>query len=344
VNAPDPADQGVGFSYTNVNLNRYATVGTSVVFSAYLRGAINPYEAFFAFLDTNGATMDSGFATVTSPSTATWVRVGGTLNNPSGTIGGIQFSVNTYGGTTYTIFCEAFQVEPGTAWINYFDGNYNPYTSTAGTVYDVAWAGGTYASQSGLLTSTASTVAAPAILTFADMNSQGTAYGNGTGIPFTELQVAYGSENLYNKVQVIGVNATAVADDTTGQSRYGLKTYSQTDNLTTSLTKPSEIANALLAEWRLPEYRAEQITLALESLTGAQQNLVLAIDIRDVVRVCFQPSATGTIVDKYYQVLAVNANTDVERDSLTFTLASLDNLPIRLNSTLLAVLDTDTLG
>ena len=344
VNAPDPADQGVGFTYTNVNLDRYATVGTSVVFSAYLRGAINPYEAFFAFLDTNGATMDSGFATVTSPSTATWVRVGGTLNNPSGTIGGIQFSVNTYGGTTYTIFCEAFQVEPGTAWINYFDGNYNPYTSTAGTVYDVAWAGGTYASQSGLLTSTASTVAAPAILTFADMNSQGTAYGNGTGIPFTELQVAYGSENLYNKVQVIGVNATAVADDTTGQSRYGLKTYSQTDNLTTSLTKPSEIANALLAEWRLPEYRAEQITLALESLTGAQQNLVLAIDIRDVVRVCFQPSATGTIVDKYYQVLAVNANTDVERDSLTFTLASLDNLPIRLNSTLLAVLDTDTLG
>ena len=344
VNAPDPADQGVGFTYTNVNLDRYATVGTSVVFSAYLRGAINHYEAFFVFLDTNGATMDSGFATVTSPSTATWVRVGGTLNNPSGTIGGVQFSVNTYGGTTYTIFCEAFQVEPGTAWINYFDGNYNPYTSTAGTVYDVAWAGGTYASQSGLLTSTASTVAAPAILTFADMNSQGTAYGNGTGIPFTELQVAYGSENLYNKVQVIGVNATAVADDTTGQSRYGLKTYSQTDNLTTSLTKPSEIANALLAEWRLPEYRAEQITLALESLTGAQQNLVLAIDIRDVVRVCFQPSATGTIVDKYYQVLAVNANTDVERDSLTFTLASLDNLPIRLNSTLLAVLDTDTLG
>ncbi len=69
------------------------------------------------------------------------------------------------------------------------------------------------------------------------------------------------------------------------------------------------------------------------------------ISLQDsVVRVCFQPSATGTIVDKYYQVLAVNANTDVERDSLTFTLASLDNLPIRLDSTLLAVLDTDTLG
>lgn len=344
VNAPDPADQSVGFTYTNLNTDRYATVGTSIVFSAYLRGAINPYEASFSFLDTNGGVMDTGFATVTSPSTATWVRVGGTLNNPLGTIGGVQFSVQTYGGTTYTIFCEAFQVEPGTAWINYFDGNYNPYTSTAGTVYETAWAGSPFASQSGLLTSTASAIAAPAIITFADVNSQGTAYGNGTGIPFTELQVAYGSENLYNKVQVIGVNASAIANDSTGQSRYGLKTYSQTDNLTTSLTKPTEIANALLAEWRLPEYRAEQITVRLEALTSAQQNLVLAVDLRDVVRVCFQPSATGAIVDKYYQVLAISGNADVERDSLTFTLASLDNLPIRLDSTLLAVLDTDTLG
>ena len=344
VNAPDPADQGVGFTYTNFNLERYATVGTSVVFSAYLRGAINPYEAFFAFLDTDGDLMDSGFATVTSPSTATWVRVGGTLNNPSGTIGGIQFSVNTYGGTNYVIYTEGFQVEPGTAWIDYFDGSYKASVDTASTRYRNAWSGLTYASQSGLLTSTASTVSAPAIHTFADLNSQGTAYGNGTGISFMDLQVAYGSENLYTKVQVIGTNANAIVEDTTGQSRYGIKTFSQTDNLTTSLTRPAEIASALLGEFRLPEYRAEQITLSLESLTTAQQNIVLALELRDVVRVCFQPSATGSIVDKYYQILGVAGNTDVERDEITFRLASLDNLPFRLDSTLLGVLDTDTLA
>jgi hypothetical protein len=344
VNAPDPADQGVGFTYTNFNLERYATVGTSVVFSAYLRGAINPYEAFFAFLDTDGDLMDSGFATVTSPSTATWVRVGGTLNNPSGTIGGIQFSVNTYGGTNYVIYTEGFQVEPGTAWIDYFDGSYKAYVDTASTRYRNAWSGLTYASQSGLLTSTASTVSAPAIHTFADTNSQGTAYGNGTGIPFMDLQVAYGSENLYTKVQVIGTNASAIVEDATGQSRYGIKTFSQTDNLTTSLTRPAEIASALLGEFRLPEYRAEQITLSLESLTTAQQNIVLALELRDVVRVCFQPSATGSIVDKYYQILGVAGNTDVERDEIVFRLASLDNLPFRLDSTLLGVLDTDTLA
>jgi hypothetical protein len=114
--------------------------------------------------------------------------------------------------------------------------------------------------------------------------------------------------------------------------------------LTISTTKPAQIASGLLAEYRLPEYRAEAITLQLGGLTNGQVNQVLAIELRDVIRVCFQPSATGSVVDKYYQVLGVTANTDVERDQVTFTLASLDNLPIRLDSTLLAILDTDTLG
>jgi len=343
VNAPHPADQAVVFEYKNFNNDRY-NAETSMVFSAYLRGAVNPYEAFFAFLDTNGNVMDTGFATVTSPASTAWVRVGGTLSSPSGTVGGVQFSVSVYGGTTTVLYGEAFQVEPGTAWIDYFDGGYDEYTDTASTRYRTAWAGTAYASQSGLLTSTASTVTPAPVYTFADANSQGTAYGNGTGIPFMELQVAYGSENLYNKVQVIGVNASATAIDTTGKSRYGLKVYSQTDNLTTSLTRPSEIASSLLAEFRLPEYRAEQITVKVDSLSSADQDRVLGVELRDVVRVCFQPSATGSVVDKFYQVLGINANVDVERDEIVFTLGSLDNLPIRLNSTVLGVLNTDTLG
>jgi hypothetical protein len=86
------------------------------------------------------------------------------------------------------------------------------------------------------------------------------------------------------------------------------------------------------------------MTVALEALTTAQQSIVLGIELRSVVRVAFQPSATGANVDKYYQVLAINSNTDVERDAITFTLASLDNLAFRLDSTLLGVLNTDTLA
>jgi hypothetical protein len=302
------------------------------------------YNVSAFLLDDTGAVTDSTAITVSSTATTQWVDYQTSLTAAGSSVGGVQFVANVTGGTAFTVYGDGFIVEPAGTSVNYFDGSYNPYTSTASTAYEVAWAGVPYASQSGLTTSVATAVSAPSLVTFADMNSQGTAYGNGTGIPFTDLQVVYASEQLYNQVQVVGVNATAVTEDTVSQGLYGLRGYSQTDNLTTSTTKPSMIASAFLGEFRLPEYRASQLTVALESLTSAQQNLVLALEIRDVVRVCFQPSATGTVVDKYYQVLGINSDTDVERDAITFSIASLDNLSFRLDSPYLGVLDTDTLA
>ena len=348
VDAAIPAEQFIGFEYLNKNLDRYAASGSQYVFSAYLYGNSGTYEGYFSFLDTAGGEIGSTAITQASSGSTVWTRVGGTATY-SGTsvIGGVNviFGITQATATTGTAVAgEGFQIEPGTAFINYFDGGYNPYVSDATNRYGVAWADGAYSSTSGLLSASATAISAPVIYTFADANSQGTAYGNGTGIPFMDLNVAYGGEQLYNQVQVAGVNATAVASDSAGQTKYGLRAYSQTDNLTTSLTSPAKIAAGLLGEFRLPEYRATNMTVALEALTSGQQTAVLALELRDVIRVCFQPSAQGSVVDKYYQILAINSNTDVERDHVTFTLASLDNLPIRLDSTFLSILDTDTLA
>jgi len=348
VDAAIPSEQFIGFEYINKNLDRYAASGSQYVFSAYLYGNSGTYEGSFAFLDTAGGVVGITAITQASSGSTVWTRVGGTATY-SGTsvIGGVDvvFGITQATATTGTAVAgEGFQIEPGTAFINYFDGGYSPYVSDATNRYGVAWADGAYSSTSGLLSASATAISAPVIYTFADANSQGTAYGNGTGIPFMDLSVAYGGEQLYNQVQVAGVNATAVVSDSAGQTKYGLRAYSQTDNLTTSLTAPAKIAAGLLGEFRLPEYRATNMTVALEALTSGQQTAVLALELRDVIRLCFQPSAQGAVVDKYYQILGVNSNTDVERDHITFTVASLDNLPIRLDSTFLAVLDTDTLA
>jgi len=348
VDAAIPAEQFIGFEYINKNLDRYAASGSQYVFSAYLYGNSGTYEGSFAFLDTAGGVVGLTAITQASSGSTVWTRVGGTATY-SGTaiIGGVDvaFGITQATATTGTAVAgEGFQIEPGTAFINYFDGGYSPYVSDATNRYGVAWADGAYSSTSGLLSASATAIPSPVIYTFADANSQGTAYGNGTGIPFMDLSVAYGGEQLYNQVQVAGVNATAVASDSAGQTLYGLRAYSQTDNLTTSLTAPAKIAAGLLGEFRLPEYRATNMTVALEALTSGQQTAVLALELRDVIRLCFQPSAQGAVVDKYYQILGINSNTDVERDHITFTVASLDNLPIRLDSTFLAVLDTDTLA
>ena len=339
------------FYYQEVDQQKINPSGTATnyVFSSWFRGqglTGAGISGNFVLLDSTATTLTTASMVASAASSNDWTQMQGTATYVgTAVVAGFYVSVTAPGtATTYNFIANGWQVEQGTVIPNYFDGAYNPYTSTTSTDYEIAWAGIPFASQSGLTTSVATAVSAPSLVTFADMNSQGTAYGNGTGIPFTDLQVVYASEQLYNQVQVVGVNATAVTEDTVSQGLYGLRGYSQTDNLTTSTTKPAMIASAFLGEFRLPEYRASQLTVALESLTSGQQNLVLGLDIRDVVRVCFQPSATGTVVDKYYQILGINSDTDVERDAVTFSIASLDNLSFRLDSPYLGVLDTDTLA
>ena len=340
------------FWYQEVNQQKINPSGTATqyVFSGWFRGqglTGAGISGSLTLLDSRANPLSGAASMVASAATGNdWTQMQGTATY-SGTavVSGFYVSVSAPGtAIAYNFIANGWQVEQGTAIPNYFDGATNPYTSSASTAYEVAWSGDVYASQSGLTTSVATAVSAPALVTFADMNSQGTAYGNGTGIPFTDLQVVYASEQLYNKIQVAGVNATAVVEDSVSQGLYGVRGYTQTDNLTTSTSKPAEIASAFLGEFRLPEYRASQLTVALESLTSTQQTLVLGLDIRDVVRVCFQPSAQGSVVDKYYQILGINSNTDVERDAITFSIASLDNLSFRLDSPYLGVLDTDTLA
>ena len=339
------------FYYQEVDQQKINPSGTATkyVFSSWFRGqglTGAGISGSLTLLDATANTLVSASMYASAATSADWAQMQGTATYVgTAVVAGFYVSVSAPGtATAYNFIANGWQVEQGTVIPNYFDGSYNPYTSTASTDYEIAWAGIPFASQSGLLTSVATAITAPTLVTFADMNSQGTAYGNGTGIPFTDLQVVYASEQLYNQVQVVGVNATATVEDTVSQTLYGLRGYAQTDNLTTSLTKPALIASAFLGEFRLPEYRASQLTVALESLGSAVQTSVLGLEIRDVVRVCFQPSATGTVVDKFYQILGINSDTDVERDAITFSIASLDNMSFRLDSPYLGVLDTDTLA
>ena len=341
------------FYYQEVNQSKINPSGTvsSYVYSVWLRGA----GLTGAGVTGNLGLLDSSLNLLaaspgefaSTASSAVWVQMTGTATY-SGTaqIAGFNLQISAPGtAITYDFYGNGWQVENAATYDGqYFDGQYNIYSSTSGTVYQTAWSGVPYASYSGLLKSIASTATSTTALTFADQNSQGAAYGNGTALPFMELALAYGGEQMYNSVQVVGVNATATAKDTALISTYGLRSWAQTDNLTTSLTKPQDLANSFLAEWRLPEYRAQEITIALESLSSSNQNKVLALELRDVVKVYFQLSAQGSVIGKFYQILGITSDTDNERSHITLKLSSLDRLPIRLDSNYLSILDTSTLG
>jgi hypothetical protein len=345
----DPANGTVLFEYADYNPDVYAYLGNSYVFGGYVRGYVGTINVGYNLLDINGYLVGGTSFSVSPASTATWTNIMRVVSttDPAEVVSKIYLFAYIDAGTAYPsvrLYGSNWKVEAGSAFTNYFDGNYNPDENSTYVKYAVGWAGEAYQSMSGQVTSVASTATTTNAITFADINSQGASFGNGTGIPFTDLNIVYGSEQLYTQVQVVGANATAIANDTAGQTNYGLRSYAQTDNLTTSTTRPTNIASEFLAEFRLPEYRAEQLTVALESLTTAQQNILLGLDLRDVVRVCFKPSNLGNVVDKFYQILSINTDCNVEQDTITFTVASLENMPFRLDSQYLGILDTDTLA
>jgi hypothetical protein len=326
------------FYYQEVNQNKINPDGTATkyIFSGWFRGqglTGAGISGNLTLLDSTAASLVAQSMTASAASGNTWTQMTGTaIYTGASTVAGFRVAVSSPGTTsTYNFIGNGWQVERGTVIGSYFDGTYNPFTSTASTAYvsgstvnNVGWSGLQWSTDSGLVTSTAASATAPVINYFADVNSQSSV--GSTAIPFMDLGVVYGGERLYNSIQVVGINAVSSASDTALISRYGLREYAQQDNLTTSLTRTAEIASKYLDAYKYPEYRAEQITVALEALTSAQQNLVLAIELRDVVRVLFKPSNTGAVVDKYYEVLGVDSQIDTERHHITFRVASLENL------------------
>jgi len=329
------------FFYRDTNQAKYNPNNLTTIaytYSAWVQGnallsANGGVTSAFTLKDYAGNQLGTAsVGTVTAASTATWNQLTGTVSySGTGIPVGITLYLGSNGSTSpYSFFGSNFQVEQGTSLPNYFDGTYNPYTSSTApyvsgsTVNNVGWSELQYNSYSGLVTSTAASATPQAINYFADVNSQSVV--GGTGIPFMDLNVVYGGENLYNSIQVVGINAVSNASDTALITRYGLREYSQQDNLTTSLTRTAEIASKYLDAYKYPEYRAEQLTVAVEALTTAQQNLVLAIELRDVVRVLFKPSNTGSVIDKYYEVIGIDSQVDTERHHITYRISSLENL------------------
>ena len=326
------------FYYQEVNQPKINPDGTATkyIFSGWFRGqglTGAGISGNFTLLDGTANSLVSQSMVASAASSTAWTQMKGTASYVgAGTVAGFRVSVSAPGtAVAYNFIGNGWQVERGTVIGSYFDGTYNPFTSTASTAYvsgstvnNVGWSEFQWASDSGLVTSTAASATAPVINYFADVNSQSSV--GSTAIPFTDLNVVYGGENLYNSIQVVGINAVSSASDTALISRYGLREYSQQDNLTTSLTRTAEIASKYLDAYKYPEYRAEQLTVAVESLTNAQQNLVLAIELRDVVRVLFMPSNTGAVVDKYYEVIGVDSQIDTERHHITYRVSSLENL------------------
>ena len=175
--------------------------------------------------------------------------------------------------------------------------------------------------------------------------SAGLVIFGGTGIPFQNLSVAYGSDNLYNQVVVDRVGGgTATATDTQSVADYGLRILTQNGLLLNSDLDLAEIALILAQRYSQPEYRFSSLEVALHKLEEAEQDEVLGLELGSITKVEFLPNGIGAPIERYVQIIAINHSITTQTHFVDFSFQSVDYAYLVLDDAEFGKLDAYSLS
>jgi hypothetical protein len=135
-------------------------------------------------------------------------------------------------------------------------------------------------------TNRADYIFAPAVITtFSDA---------GGGIPYQSLDVSYGQEFLYNRIQVTRDGGTQQAvNDNASQTEFGVSTYALDNSLLATDAQALTLAQSLLTSYSEPVYRFDNLEINLTGLSNVNRDVVNSLELGDVIQIT-RTYATGT--------------------------------------------------
>ena len=166
---------------------------------------------------------------------------------------------------------------------------------------------------------------------------------NGDGIPYVSATVSYGTDLLFNQVYVEAPLFNAESDNFESQTIYGV-TNTQVSTLLSSFNATQALAQFWVAKYGEPEYRFQDLEIALEGLTGQQQQDVLNVELGDVVQIVFTPNGIGSPISRFGQVNKIEDSISPERHSIVFGFGSLQFSFLVLDDTGFGILDQNVLA
>lgn len=126
-------------------------------------------------------------------------------------------------------------------------------------------------------------------------------------IPFTSLEVIYGSELLYNEVTIANEGGgTAVSQDIQSQSAYGVRELVINDLLGANDTQSANLSIYYIDKYSEPEYRIETLEVALHALDPADQDRVLDLELGDVCVVKFTPNNIPPAIERTLTIIKID--------------------------------------
>jgi len=171
-------------------------------------------------------------------------------------------------------------------------------------------------------------------------------FGTG-GIPFSDIGVEYGVEEMANQVSVTYYGGTAIAGTATARDELSIGQYGTLDeNYDTLLSSASDAQS--LADWQVglfaqPRYRVDRITVALDALTTLDQQSVLAVELGDVVTVTWTPNNVGDALTQLVTIDGIDFSANPSARRISFTMSETTAAFI-LDDLVFGVLGNNVLG
>jgi hypothetical protein len=175
------------------------------------------------------------------------------------------------------------------------------------------------------------------ILIFSDGTDTTTT--DATYVSYSDIQVVYGSENLYNRITVTregGLPQTADSPDS--QALYGIQALSLDGLLITNDDEAAGLAFALLGVYDEPDLRISSVEVNLHDKTPEQQGTLLNVELQDVYKVVFTPNSIGDPFEQYAVVQGIRESIGIDFHKITFDFGSIRRFPFILDHPVYGVL------
>ena len=169
-----------------------------------------------------------------------------------------------------------------------------------------------------------------------------------TVIPFADLGVVYGTEELFNRVVLTNDSPSfpeeATAEDLDSQVLYGPRSYTQSGLLNEVADELQSLANILLLRFKEPQYRFNSLSVVMDTLSTEQQDEVLDLEIGDIVQVRFTPSGIPPAIEQYVRVIGISHDWSNDEKRINLALERLDFSLFVLDNPVVGILDEDRLS
>ena len=166
---------------------------------------------------------------------------------------------------------------------------------------------------------------------------------DGTGVPYTNAAVNYGTELLFNQVEASSAAGTAISNNTASQTKYGI-TQASVSTLLAVYSSVETLSQYWVNKYGEPEYRFENLSVNLNGLSGDDQIKVLGIELGDIVQIKFTPNGVGSPIERFGQIINIDHTIDPNRHDINFGVASLQYSFLVLDDTGFGILDTNALA